>query len=158
MTSKEVFHLIADSFKELCQVKKLQFLQANRDNSLQVHQCQELDGNGVLTLAGCGSLYVHQMEESEDNNQNKPCISSPNDGEEPCTSASISSPNDGEEPCTSASITSPNDGGKRKRLFQRADELIKELRVSFLVRVTVVLCVCVSVYATTSNSNTVPQK
>ena len=52
---------------------------------------------------------IHRKRlKDQDDYQNKPCISSPNDGEEPCTSASISSPNDGEEPCISASITSPN--------------------------------------------------
>ena len=106
MTSKETLQLIADAFKEVCQVKKLEFYQANRDNTLQVHQDQELDGSGVLNLAGSGSLYVHQMEKSEGDQQ--------------------------DQPCTSASISSP-EVEKRKMLFQRADELIKELRVSFLL-------------------------
>ena len=128
MTSKMTLQLIADAFKEVCQVKNLEFYQANRDNTLQVHQDQELDGSGVLNLAGSGSLYVHQMEESEGDQQ--------------------------DQPCTSASISSP-EGEKRKMLFQRADELIKALRVSFLLPSvcmqregiwSVCLCVCLCVH------------
>ena len=82
-------------------VDKLQFLQGNRDNTLQVHAQQDLDGNDVLNLAGSGSLYVQQMEESDD-----------------------------ELPAVNLG---PQEGASTEQLLQRADELIKELRVSCLL-------------------------
>jgi hypothetical protein len=66
MTSKETTRLIINAFREISGAQKIQFLQANRDNTMEVHTQQDLDGNGVLSLAGSGSLYVQQMEESDD--------------------------------------------------------------------------------------------
>lgn len=90
MSSKDTLQLITDAFSDVCQVKKLQFLQANRDNTFQVHQDQDPDGSGILTLAGSGSLYMLPIEENEGDHDN--------------------------QPCTSASISAP-DGGRRKVLL-----------------------------------------
>ena len=65
MTSKETTRLIINAFREISGAQKIQFLQANCDNTMEVHTQQDLDGNGVLSLAGSGSLYVQQMEESD---------------------------------------------------------------------------------------------
>ena len=110
MTSKETMELITDAFKELGRLEKLQYLQANRNNTLKVHMQQDLDGNGVLNLAGCGSLYVQQME-MEESDDDLPSIEL--------------------GPQASSSSTTP-DSNRRMQLLQRADELIKELRVSCL--------------------------
>ena len=94
----------------------MQFLQASRDNTLKVHVAQELDGNGVLDLAVCGSLYVKQMEES-------------------CVEPSL----DLEPQASSSSTTTPqhliSDEVRRKELLQTADKLIKELCVGYLCTV-----------------------
>ena len=66
MTSKETTRLIINAFREISGAQKIQFLQANRDNTMEVHTQLDLDENGVLSLAGSGSLYVRQMEESGD--------------------------------------------------------------------------------------------
>ena len=112
MTSTETMETITDAFKDLGGVEKLQFLQASRDNTLKVHVEQELDGNGVLDLAGCGSLYVKQMEES-------------------CVEPSL----DLEPQASSSSTTTISDEVRRKELLQTADKLIKELRVGYLCTV-----------------------
>ena len=113
MTSKEAMQLIVDAFKELGGVKKLQFLQGNRDNTIKMYDQQELDGNGVLNLAGCGSLYVKQVEESD---------MAPNEESEA-------------RACSSSDICQDqlsSDDVRRKYLLKRADEVIKDLRVSEL--------------------------
>ena len=56
----EVKEDIADAFEELGHMKSLQYLQAHKDNTLHVALEQELDGVGVIKLAGSGSLYVKQ--------------------------------------------------------------------------------------------------
>ena len=113
MTSKETMELIIDAFKELGGVDKFQFLQGNRDNTVQVHGQQELDGNGVLNLARCGSLYVQQVEE---------CDVVPTTESE---SRATSSRSFCENQLSSDDI-------RTKQLLQSADRLIKELRVSVL--------------------------
>ena len=131
MTSEETMELITDAFKELGGVKRLQYLQANRNNTLKVHMQQDLDGNGVLNLAGSGSLYVQLIEMGE------------SDDDLPSIELG---------PQASSSSTTP-DSNRRMQLLQRADELIKELRVSCLAALQSLahalegqcVCVCVSV-------------
>ena len=62
MMSNEVMEHVRDAFKDLGNVSNFQFLRAHQDNMLQVAEDQ-LDGLGVIKLAGCGSLYVKQSDD-----------------------------------------------------------------------------------------------
>ena len=63
MTSEETLKVIQNAFNDLGSVSKLQYLQGNQDNTLKVSHQQDLDGCGIIQLAGCGSLYLHQITE-----------------------------------------------------------------------------------------------
>ena len=52
------------SVLQMFQKIKLQnflYLKCNKDSTLDVSENQLLDGNGIITLAGCGSLYLHEL-------------------------------------------------------------------------------------------------
>ena len=63
MMSNKVMERVRDAFKDLGNVSNFQFLRAHQDNTLQVAKDQQLDGLGVIKLAGCGSLYVKQSDD-----------------------------------------------------------------------------------------------
>ena len=155
MTSKETMNVITDAFKDLTGGGKLQFLQANRDNTLDVHTQQNLDGNGVLNLAGSGSLYVRQMVESDDDLPNIELGQQTSSTTQPALPSrhrlssyamfspqASSSPRESSypralSPHASSSATHVSSSqvaaSSRMQLLQCADELIKELRVSCIV-------------------------
>lgn len=65
MTANEVIKQIRAAFVDLGDLHNLQFLHAQRDNTLLVAENQHLDGVGVIKLAGCGSLYIKHSESSD---------------------------------------------------------------------------------------------
>ena len=46
--------------KSIQDVGNVNYLQGHKDNTLEMSIKQELDGCGVINLAGCGSLYLLQ--------------------------------------------------------------------------------------------------
>lgn len=60
LSEKEVNTLILDSFQTI-KLRKFEYLQCCKDSSLVVAQKQTLNGNEVVTLAGCGCLYLHEL-------------------------------------------------------------------------------------------------
>ena len=105
MTVEETRRHIQRAFESVGSVNKFQYLQGHKDNTLKVSKKQELDGCGVINLAGCGSLCLHQMND---------------------------------EPTTEAS--SSNAGSKVQQMLRKADELLKELRVSQFLSSSCILC------------------
>lgn len=110
MTSAEVLKQVKDSFKGLGDVSNLQFLHARQDNTLQVADDQELDGAGVIKLAGCGSLYVKQIDSVSAGPEMKA-------GDSSRQSSSSNS-----EPSSSSMET--------RQLLERAEKVVQMLRVS----------------------------
>lgn len=107
MTSKEMMDLIMTGFKEFGNIDKIEYLQASRDSSLQAVD-QELDACGVIKLAGCGSLYVHQL-----------CVSA-------SSSQLLSGVSSKDTDVSQSSGTDP----KKPRLIDRADEVLRKLQVN----------------------------
>ena len=60
MTSQEVNTAITTSFAGIY-LKQLRYLQGRNDNSITVAENHELNGNGVITLAGSASLYLKEV-------------------------------------------------------------------------------------------------
>ena len=60
MTSQEVNTAITTSFAGIY-LKQFRYLQGRNDNSITVAENHELNGNGVITLAGSGSLYLKEV-------------------------------------------------------------------------------------------------
>ena len=58
MTAEEVRAIIVGEFAGIDNVQTAQFLRCKPSNVLCLHQEQELDGEGVIDLAGQGSLYL----------------------------------------------------------------------------------------------------
>lgn len=93
--------LIRSAFKD---VDNFEYLQGSQDNTLQVSAQQELDGCGVIKLAGFGCLYVHQISSRVD------------------SESSSSTDNDRK--------LEDSVGASTKKLIERADEVLRKLQVS----------------------------
>ena len=59
----EVRSTIIQGFKDI-ELKNFQYLRARKDNSLSPAENQKLDGVGIISLAGCGSLYLQEVATS----------------------------------------------------------------------------------------------
>lgn len=57
MSEEEVKEVLVENFECLSD-SEVQFLQSHKNNSLLIAKVQDLDGIGVISLAGCGSLYL----------------------------------------------------------------------------------------------------
>jgi len=60
MTADEVKNTISNGFSNH-DVQKIQFLCCGKDNTLLNYESQDLDGDGIIDLAGQGSLYILQV-------------------------------------------------------------------------------------------------
>ena len=62
MKSSEVRNIISSGFGEFEGVQTAQYLRCEKNNIMLLNESQELDGDGVIDLAGQGSLYLTQKE------------------------------------------------------------------------------------------------
>ena len=60
MSSNEVHMMVYRAF-QVIKLQNFQYLKCCKDSSLSISENQMLDGNGVITLYGCGSLYLHEL-------------------------------------------------------------------------------------------------
>jgi len=60
LSEEEVTTLIRDGFKAI-NLEEFEYLQCCKNSSLKVAVKQNLNGNEVVTLAGSGCLYVHEL-------------------------------------------------------------------------------------------------
>ena len=60
MTSQEVRNTIVTGFSSF-NVQKIQFLSCGQDNVLVKYENQDLHGDGIIELAGQGSVYLLQV-------------------------------------------------------------------------------------------------
>ena len=60
MSSNEVKMLVLKVF-QLIKLENFQYLKCCKDSHLIVFEKQKLDGNRVISLAGCGCLYLHEL-------------------------------------------------------------------------------------------------
>ena len=124
MKPGETQELIQNAFKDVESVTKFQYLQGHQDNSLQVSDHQDLDGSGVINLAGCGSLYLQQINDEAKSNES-----------EASCSHSFHSAED-QPHCSGVS----KQVLRTRELIHRADELIRNLRVSHCLYLNVHFC------------------
>ena len=67
MSEEEVKEVLIEDF-ECLSYSEVQFLQSHKNNSLSIAMVQDLDGIGVIFLAGCGSLYLKvSLKEGSEN-------------------------------------------------------------------------------------------
>ena len=62
MKASEVRNFICDDFSEFEGVQTAQYLRCEKNSVMLLNENQELDGDGVIDLAGQGSLYLTQKE------------------------------------------------------------------------------------------------
>ena len=60
MTADEVKNIISNGFSNY-EVQKIQFLCCGQDNTLLKYENQDLNGDGIIDLAGQGSVYLLQV-------------------------------------------------------------------------------------------------
>lgn len=60
MSYGEVHAVVLQGF-EAIKLENFQYLQCHKDSTLVIFENQKLDGNGVISLAGFGSLYLHEL-------------------------------------------------------------------------------------------------
>ena len=124
MMSNEVMEHVRDAFKDLGNVSNFRFLRAHQDNTLQVAEDQQLDGLGVIKLAGCGSLYVKQSDDDiavTTNDEPKDKVSC----DQPSSNTSITSK-------PSSSITSKPSSSmslETSEFLDKAKEILQKLQV-----------------------------
>ena len=102
MGAEETRKHIQRAFCGLGCVSNFKYFQGHKDTSLKVSLRQELDGCGVIDLAGFGSLYLQQLDDPS-----------------------------AKEPEASSSHASSASGSRTQQLLREADELLKELHVSW---------------------------
>ena len=62
MSPSEIKSIIVDGFKDLGNIEEARFLRCGQDNLMVVNDEQDLNGDGVIELAGQGSLYLTQKK------------------------------------------------------------------------------------------------
>ena len=112
MTATEVTNILANHFStgNACEVE---YLQAHRDNTLKMSTEQNLDGAGVIRVAGSGSLYLILKKK-----ESSPPRSSPTSRNHTPSSSDSESP---AHNSTSCAYT--------KHLLQKASRALAELQV-----------------------------
>ena len=132
MMSNEVMEHVRDAFKDLGNVSNFQFLRAHQDNTLQVAEDQQLDGLGVIKLAGCGSLYVKQSDDDiavTTNDEPKDKVSC----DQPSSNTSITSkPSSSITSKPSSSITSKPSSSmslETSEFLDKAKEILQKLQL-----------------------------
>ena len=96
--------LLSENFEALKDAK-VQYLQSHKNNSLSVANEQNLDGVGLINLAGSGSLYLK-----------------------------LSPKNVPESPVSPSTSTSSSGTDSVKKMLERANDILEKLRVSMLVQ------------------------
>lgn len=99
----EVKELLSENFEALKDAE-VQYLQSHKNNSLSIAKVQNLDGIGVISLAGSGSLYLR--------------LSPKNESKSPMT------------PSTSSSGISTD---SVKKTLDQANDILEKLRVSIII-------------------------
>lgn len=99
----EVKELLSENFEALKDAE-VQYLQSHKNNSLSIAKVQNLDGIGVISLAGSGSLYSR--------------FSPKNESTSPMT------------PSTSSSGISTD---SVKKTLDQANDILEKLRVSIII-------------------------
>lgn len=64
MTVTQVREALCDAFSGFDNVETSQFLRCGKDNVMLLNEDQELNGDGIINLAGQGSLYLVQKKVS----------------------------------------------------------------------------------------------
>ena len=100
----EVKELLSENFEALKDAE-VQYLQSHKNNSLSVANEQNLDGVGLINLAGSGSLYLK-----------------------------LSPKNVPESPVSPSISTSSSGTDSVKKTLERANDILEKLRVSMLVQ------------------------
>ena len=62
MKCSEVWNIISSDFAEFEGVQTAQYHWCKKNNIMLLNESQELDGDGVIDLAGQGSLYLTDKE------------------------------------------------------------------------------------------------
>ena len=104
LDENEVKELLSENFEALKDAE-VQYLQSHKNNSLSVAKEQNVDGVGLINLAGSGSLYLKL---------------SPKDAPK--------------SPVTPSTSTSSNGTDSVKKTLERANDVLEKLRVSMLVQ------------------------
>ena len=95
--------LLSENFEALKDVE-VQYLQSHKNNSLSVAKEQNLDGVGLINLAGSGSLYLK-----------------------------LSPKNASENPVTASTSTSGSGSDSVKKTLEKANDILEMLRVSIVM-------------------------
>lgn len=125
MSATEVIETIISS-SCITNASEVEYLQAHRDNTLKISADQNLDGDGVIRLAGSGSLYVIVKKGS-------PLVSTPTTSSSTpvvhtaSSESSLSPPLD--TTLSSDSVTPSTSSAYSNQLLLRATEVIAELQV-----------------------------
>ena len=119
LTANEVRSLIRESFSISCEYN---YLKGQKDNSLLCVDKQDLDGAEVIELAGHGSVYLEQRRESREHHESEECERSP-----PQDTTSTSNVSNDEV------LQEREASDERKKLIEKADEMIEKLRVCMFV-------------------------